>query len=203
VTGGDSFQANGVQGIGVYALMFAAGASVTSGVELGQSGTAAPTAPTMDNAFYTTNNGNLYAAGSPGAGGDTYLIKIPYNGTVSTPTGYAALHRSGAAAEVPTSAVTELLTGSAQANPDFIFIGGDGGTYLFVNRIASGFGGADGSPVAVASSFAVPGGMSSGIVIDTNTTNNTGTTATANIYYGTTGIASSLQSTIVQLAQQF
>jgi hypothetical protein len=203
VTGGESFQDSGARGIGVYDLMFAAGANITSGVALGQSSAATATTPALDNAFYTTNNGNLYAAGTPSAGGDTYLIKIPYNGTLSTPTGYAALHRSGAGAEVQTSAVTELLTGSTQANPDFIFIGGDGGTYLFVNRIASGFAGADGSPVAVASSFAVPGGVSSGISIDTNTTNNTGTTATANIYYGTVGITSSLQSTIVQLAQQF
>jgi hypothetical protein len=31
----------------------------------------------------------------------------------------------------------------------------------------------------------------------------TGTTATANIYFGTIGVASTTQSTIVQLAQQF
>jgi hypothetical protein len=49
----------------------------------------------------------------------------------------------------------------------------------------------------------VPGGVSSGIVIDTNTAATTGTTATANIYFGTAGIASTVQSTIVQLAQQF
>jgi hypothetical protein len=48
------------------------------------------------------------------------------------------------------------------------------------------------------------GGVSSGIVIDTRTTAMTGTTATANVYFGTIGVVSSLtQSRIVQLAQQF
>jgi hypothetical protein len=205
VTGGDAFLETGSRGIGVYPLMFTAGASITSGVPLGQASAAVATTPALDNLFYTTNNGNLYAAGTPSSGSDTYLIKIPYNGTISTPTGYAALHRTtgGAAADVQTTAVTEFLTGSAQANPDFIFIGGSGGTYLFMNRIASGFAGVDGTAVPVASDFAAPGGVASGISIDTDTTAVTGTTATANIYYGTVGIASTVQSTIVQLAQQF
>jgi hypothetical protein len=202
VTGGHAFQAP-VKGIGVYDLMFGPGANWLSGVALGAVDASAPQIPAMDNAFYTTNNGNLYATGAPAAGGDTYLIKIPYNGTLSTPTGYAALHRSGAAAGVQTSSVTELLTGSALANPDFIFVGGTGAPYQFMDRIASGFGGSDGTPVAVASSFAVPGGVASGIVIDTNTAAVTGTTATANVYFGTVGIPSTVQSTIVQLAQQF
>ena len=48
------------------------------------------------------------------------------------------------------------------------------------------------------------GGVSSGIVIDQRTTSVTGTTATANVYFGTIGVASSLtQSRIIQLAQQF
>ena len=72
-----------------------------------------------------------------------------------------------------------------------------------MNRISSGFAGADGTPVAVDGSFAVPGGVASGIVIDTNTAAVTGATATANIYFGTVGIASTVQSTIVQLTQQF
>jgi len=41
------------------------------------------------------------------------------------------------------------------------------------------------------------------IIIDTNTAAVTGGTATANIYYGTMGVAGTTQSTIVQLAQQF
>jgi hypothetical protein len=193
----------GVQGVGTFRLNFAAGEAFTSGAFLGNPDGMAPQAPTMDNAFWTTNTGSLYVPGTPSAGGDTYLIRIPYNGGVGTASGFAALHRSGAASSVPTTSVTEFLTGSAVANPDFVFIGGGGGSYLFMNRIASGFAGADGAPVAVASSFAVPGGVASGIVVDNNTTKNTGTTATANIYFGTVGIAATVQSTIVQLAQQF
>jgi hypothetical protein len=45
------------------------------------------------------------------------------------------------------------------------------------------------------------GRVSSGISVDNRTTSTTGTTATANIYFGTAG--GSVQSTIVQLAQQF
>jgi hypothetical protein len=41
------------------------------------------------------------------------------------------------------------------------------------------------------------------IIIDTNTAAVTGSTATANIYYGTMGVAATTQSTIVQLAQEF
>jgi hypothetical protein len=201
VTGHDNTY--GVKGIGTFNLTFAAGEAYTSGAMLGWADGIAPQVPTMDNAFWSTNNGNLYAAGTPSAGGDTYLIRLPYNGAVATASGYAALHRSGAAASVQTTAVTEFLTGSSLANPDFVFIGGGGGNYKFVNRIASGFGGADGTPVAVDSSFGVPGGVSSGIVIDTNSTAVTGGTAKANIYFGTVGVAASVQSTIVQLAQQF
>jgi hypothetical protein len=157
----------------------------------------------MDDAFWTTNNGNLYAAGTPSAGGDTYLIRIPYNGTVGTAAGFAALHRGGAAASVATSPVTEFLTGSGLANPDFVFIGGSAGNYKFVNRIGSNFAGSDAGPVAVGGWFAVPGGVSSGIIIDTNTAAVTGNTATANIYFGTVGVPATVQSTIVQLAQQF
>ena len=42
-----------------------------------------------------------------------------------------------------------------------------------------------------------------GILIDTNTANVTGSTATANIYYGTKAVGTTIQSTIVQLAQEF
>jgi hypothetical protein len=193
----------GVKGIGTYNLTFAAGETYTSGAMVGWPDGIAPQVPTMDNAFWTTNNGNLYVPGTPTAGGDTYLVGLPYNGAVGTASGFAALHRSGAASSVQTTSVTEFLTGSTLANPDFVFIGGGGGNYKFMNRIASGFAGADGTPVAVDGSFAVPGGVASGIVIDTNTTAVTGATATANVYFGTVGIASTVQSTIVQLAQQF
>ncbi len=193
----------GVKGVGTFPLNFAAGSTFSSAASLGWPDGMAPRAPTMDNAFWTTNNGNLYAPGSPTAGGDTYLIRIPYSGVVGTPSGFAALQNSGTASSEQATSVTEFLTGSSVANPDFVFIGGSSGSYLFVNRIASGFGGADGTPVAVDGSFAVPGGVSSGIVIDTNTTATTGTTATANIYFGTVGIAGTVKSTIVQLAQQF
>jgi hypothetical protein len=193
----------GVQGVGTFGLNFAAGAAFTSGAFLGWPDGMAPRAPSMDNAFWTTNNGSLYAPGTPSNGGDTYLIRIPYNGTATTASGFAALHNSGTASSVQTTSVTEFLTGSALANPDFVFIGGSGGSYSFVNRIASNFSGTDGGAKPVDGYFAVPGGVASGIVVDTNTTAVTGTTATANIYFGTVGIASSVQSTIVQLAQQF
>jgi hypothetical protein len=136
-------------------------------------------------------------------GTGTYLLRVPYNGTLGTPAGYATLARSSTAATVATSPVTEFLTASSLANPDFIFIGGSSGNYKFMNRISSGFAGTNSVPVATDSSFAVPGGVSSGIIIDTRTTLITGTTATANIYFGTVGIASTTQSTFVQLAQQF
>jgi hypothetical protein len=45
-------------------------------------------------------------------------------------------------------------------------------------------------------------GVVSGIIIDTRTTSMTGSMATANVYYGTVGVAGT-QSRIVQLAQQF
>ena len=54
----------------------------------------------------------------------------------------------------------------------------------------------------MAASFAPAGGVISGIIIDTRTTSMTGTTATANIYFGTIR-QRRIQSTIVQLAQQF
>jgi hypothetical protein len=101
--------------------------------------------------------------------------------------------------------VTEFLTASSLSNPDFIFVGGASGNYKYINRISSGFGGSEFAPVSMASFFAPVGGggVSSGIVIDTRTTNITGSTATANVYFGTVGVASTTQSRIVQLAQQF
>jgi len=62
-------------------------------------------------------HGNAYVTGGPAGGGNTYLIKIPYNGDFSAPSGYAELHHSGAATAVQTTAVTEFLTASSQANP--------------------------------------------------------------------------------------
>jgi hypothetical protein len=72
-----------------------------------------------------------------------------------------------------------------------------------MNRIASNFAGTNAVPVAVAGSFAPAEGVISGIIIDTRTTLITGSTATANIYFGTVGVAGTTMSTIVQLAQQF
>ena len=73
-----------------------------------------------------------------------------------------------------------------------------------MNRISAGFSGTDAAPAAMAGSFAPADGVTSGIVIDTRTTSMTGSTATANIYFGTAGVSStSTQSTIVQLAQGF
>ena len=196
----------GLRGIGIFNLMFTAGEAPVSIAALGAgSTTIAPVAPAFDDAFWSTNVGNLYAAGAPDSGSGTYLIRLPYNGTtVGAATGFATLARSGGAQSVATSPVTEFLTASTNANPDFVFIGGGSGNYRFMNRIASGFGGTVTSPVAVANSFAAvgSGGITSGIVIDTRTSAVTGTTATANIYFGTVGVAGT-QSLIIQLAQQF
>jgi len=194
----------GIAGIGTFDLMFASGASYTAGVQLGASGTTMPVAPTFDDAFWSSNNGNLYAVGSPTTGGNTYLVKFPYTaGAIGAASGFAQLHRSGTAAVVDATPVTEFLTASSLSNKDFVFVGGGGGTYLFMNRIGAGFAGTNTTPVNMDNWFAVTGGVISGIVVDTRTANITGSTATANIYFGTKGIASTTQSTIVQLAQQF
>ena len=152
-------------------LMFASGAVQTSGQSLGAASTTiAPVSPSFDDAFWSTNNGNIYAAGAPSSGSGTYLIRVPYNaGTLGNPNGYATLARSGGASSEATSPVTEFLTASTLSNPDFVFIGGGGGNYKFMNRISSAFGGTDASPTAVAGSFAVPAGTTSGISIDTRT----------------------------------
>jgi hypothetical protein len=210
IIGSNNASGFGVSGIGILDLTFAAGAAQTSGVMVGNGVSTAPVSPAFDDAFWSTNNGNLYAVGSRISGGiDTYLLRIPYNGTaLGAVSGFAQLHRgSGVGAVVSVSPVTEFLTASALANKDFIFVGGgSGGTsnYLFMNRIGAGFGGGDTAPVVMDNWFAVPGGVISPIVIDTRTSNITGGTAQSNIYFGTIGIAASLtQSTIVQLAQQF
>jgi hypothetical protein len=192
-------------GVGAFNLMFAAGEAPTSQSLLGSgAATLTPTSPAFDDAFWSTNDGNLYAGGGMYLGTGTYLLRVPYTaGTLFATAGYAALTRTGGAATVATSPVTEFLTASSLANPDFIYVGGSGGTYNFMNRIASGFAGSNGTPVAMANSFAAAGGITSGIVIDTRTTAMTGTTATANIYFGTVGVPSTTQSLIIQLAQQF
>ena len=141
-------------------------------------------------------------AGANNAGTRTDLIRIPYNGDLGTIVGRASLGHTGAAAVVATSPVTEFLT-SASSNPDYIFVAGASGTYRFMNRISSGFGGSDGTPTTMTSTFAPAQGVISGIIIDTRTLAMTGATATANIYFGTVGVANTSQSTIVQLAQGF
>jgi hypothetical protein len=197
-----------VRGIGILDLMFDGTTALIGGGVLGPgSSSIAPQAPSLDEAFWSTNNGNIYATGAPLSGQGTYLIRIPYNGTaLGAAAGFATLGRSGGAQTVATSPVTEFLTASSTGNPDFIYVGGATGNYRYINRISSGFGGSDGSPVAMASSFQPVGGggVSSGIVIDTRTAAMTGTTATANVYFGTIGVQSSgTQSRIVQLAQKF
>jgi hypothetical protein len=212
IVAGNNANGFGVRGVGFYDFMFASGATQVAGVEVGAgSTTIAPQSPSFDDAFWSTNNGNMYVPGAPSSnvngGVGTYLIRVPYNGTaVSNPTGYATLRSSGAAQSVATSPVTEFLTGSSLANPDFIFVGGATGNYRYMNRISSGFGGSEAAPAAMANFFQPVGGggVSSGIIIDQRTTSVTGSTATANIYFGTIGVVSSLtQSRIIQLAQQF
>ena len=196
----------GVRGMAVYDLMFMSGALPTSTAYLGPgSTTLAPTAVVMDDDFWSTNNGGIYAVGAPQLGLGTYLIRIPYNGTLGTPSGFATLARSNGAlaASVPTSPVAEFLTASRAANPDFLFVAGVSGNYRFINRTSSRFNGTTTAPVAMSGSFAPAGGVVSGIIIDTRTTAITGPTATANVYFGTVSPSASTQSTIVQLAQQF
>jgi hypothetical protein len=193
----------GVAGIGTFDLMFAAGASATSGQLLGPATTTAPIGGSFDDAFWSTNNGNFYSVAANSGSNNTYLVRFPYNGAFGAASGFAQLHRSGAGAVVASSPVTEFLTASSLANKDFVFVGGGGGSYLFMNRIGAGFAGTDAAPVSMANWFAAPVGVISQSIIDTNTAAVTGGTATANIYYGTMGIASTTQSTIVQLAQQF
>ena len=189
--------------IAAFNLMFAVGEGPTSFSLVGPTSTTlAPVGPSFDETFWSTNSGNLYASGANNAGTRTDLVRIPYNGDVGPVAGRAALGHTGAAAVVATSPVTEFLT-SASSNPDYIFIAGASGTYRFMNRISSGFGGSDSTPVAMASTFAPAQGVVSGIIIDTRTLAMTGATATANIYFGTVGVANSTQSTIVQLAQGF
>ncbi len=193
----------GGRAYGVYNMTFAAGEAPTSYTFTGPASTTiAPVAPTFDDAFWSTNTGSLYGVGTNLAGTSTYLIRIAYNGELGSITGNAALTHSSSAAVVATSPVTEFLTGAA-SNPDYIFVGGSTGNYKFMNRISAGFTGTDGSPTAMASSFAPAQGVTSGIVIDTNLAAMTGSTAKANIYFGTIGVASTTMSTIVQLAQGF
>ena len=194
------------RGVGVFALTFSAGANPLSWTFTGISKSAIPpVAPVFDEDFWSDNNGNIYLPGGPSSGEGTYLVRVPYNaGALGSSLGYATLARSGgSAASVTTSPVTEFLTASSLSNPDFIYVGGSAGTYTYLNRISSKFNGSSGSPVAMAGTFAVTGGVSSGISIDTRTTLITGTTATANVYFGTSGVGATTQSTIVQLAQQF
>ena len=101
------------------------------------------------------------------------------------------------------SPVTEFLTASTAGNPDFIYIGGSGGTYTYLNRISSKFGGTVTSPVAMASSFAVTGGVSSGISIDTRTAADHRHHRHRQRLLRHCWGRPTTQSTIVQLAQQF
>jgi len=193
-------------GIGIFDLKFLSNAAPTSVAYVGERTSTAPNAPSFDNDFWSTNNGNVYAVGSPLDNDNTYLMRLPYNGTIlGEADGFARLHRTGSStSNVATSPVTEFLTASTLAKPDFIFVGGGSGTYKFMNRIGSGFDGSASAPVSMAGNFAVPGGVISGIVIDTRTAGVTGGMATANIYFGTVGVGpGTTMSTIVQLAQQF
>ncbi len=151
--------------------------------------------PALDDEFWTANDGNLYAVGN-GAVRNTLLIRVPYNGSsMGSPAGFAALHRDGAAASVPTSPVVEFLTGAAVPNPDWLFVGGNGGSYVFLNRIASGFGGSPKRPARMDGVFEPSSGVSSGLSVDTRLP------GLANVYFGTAG--GRVQSEIVQLAQRF
>jgi hypothetical protein len=204
ISGANDSNGGGGRGYGAFDLNFASGALPTSFTYTGVTNTTtASVPPTFDDAFWSSNNGSLYAAGSNVAGTATYLLRVSYNaGAMGGITGNAGLTHTGGVAVVTTSPVTEFLTGAASA-PDYLFVGGTTGTYKYMNRISAGFTGSNASPSVMTSSFAPAEGISSGIIIDTNSSNMTGATALANIYFGTVGVASTIQSTIVQLAQAF
>jgi hypothetical protein len=198
--------AGGNKQMSLFPQNFAAGASPLSSVILGQGNAGnRPRIPAFDNAFFTTNNGNLYVGGDMTTGGHDYLIRVPYNGTsFSAAAGFAELHHSGGTSSMKSSPVAEFLTASLLPNPDFVYVGGSTGvSYAFMNRISSGFGGTDAAPVQInltcasCGFFSVPAGADSGIIVDNRTAIVAGSAATANIYFGTLG------STVVQLAQQF
>ena len=190
-------------------VMFASGASYSSAQAMGPETTQAPVTGTFDDAYWSTGTGNYYIVAANAANTNTYVYRYPYNGSLGAAAGFVQLNRSGASAVVATSPVSEFLS-TGTPNKDEIYVGGGGGTYLFMNRVLAGFGGTDATPATMANSFQSTSnggtavGITSPIVIDNNAALTTGGTATANIYYGTLGItASSTQSTIVQLAQQF
>jgi hypothetical protein len=189
--------------LAVFNLYFTPDEPPTGWAILGNADSIPAQFPALDNEFWENNDGNVYAIGTGGTS-NTLLMRIPYNGATMLPAaGHAALRRSGGSARsVGTSPVVEFLTAANVSNPDFIFVGGNGTNYNFMNRISAGFNGSANSPRAVDSFFATATGISSGISVDTRTTSTTGTTATANIYFGTAG-GGTTQSTIVQLAQQF
>lgn len=194
----------------LFAMNFASGASPLSSAVIGKENGFFARLPTFDDAFLTTNTGNVYVGGTPSGGGKAYLIRVPYNGSAfSAPAGFALLgdvSGTGASGNGQQSHATAFLTASLLANPDFVYIGGVK-EYNFINRIRSGFAGTDAAPVAMDSSFAgvggTDGGIDSGIIIDNRTGTVTGAMATANIYYGTQGKAGTFDSRVVQLAQQF
>jgi hypothetical protein len=206
IVGSNNAYVLGGRGYGAINLMFTSGQAPASFTLYGTTSTTiAPVEPALDNTFWTTNNGSLVVSGTNSAGTDTYLLRMPYNGgALGSVTGWAAFNHTGTTpGVVATTPVTEFLTAAA-SNPDYFFVGANGTNYKFINRISAGFGGSDAAPAAMAGSFAPADGVTSGIVIDTRTTSMTGSTATANIYFGTAGVSSSfIQSTIVQLAQAF
>jgi hypothetical protein len=190
--------------ISLLSLTFSAGASPLTSVTLGgSSGGSRPRLPAFDESFYTTNSGNVYVGGARTGASDTYLIRLSYDGTnLGTTSGFAQLARSSTTAVARTSHVTVFQTG-AVSNPEFAYIAGASSAYLFMNRKATGFAGTNGAPVAMDSSFAIPGGCEGGIIVDNQTAATSGGSATANIYFGTVGISPTTQSTVVQLAQAF
>jgi hypothetical protein len=205
ISGSNNANGGGGRGYGAFDLNFAANGNPTSFVYTSTTSapTIAPVAPTFDDAFWSSNNGSMYASASNNAGTNTYLVRVGYDGEMGVITGRAALTHTSTNAVVATSPVTEFLTGAA-SNPDFLFIGGSTGNYKFMNRISAGFTGSDGTPSVMAGSFAPAQGIMSGIIIDTNLAAMTGATAKANIYFGTIGVGpATTMSTIVQLAQAF
>ncbi len=77
---------NGVREIAAYDLDFANNDQPTSVSYLGAASTSIiPVTPTLDDQFWSTNDGSIYGVGAPASGAATQLWRIPYNGELGGP----------------------------------------------------------------------------------------------------------------------
>ena len=190
-----------MKAIALYQLRFQAGEAPLAVAPLGDADGISPQYPALDHAFWSTNDGNVYAVGASADAG-TLLLRLPYNGLTLLPaSGAAALHRVGPPRSVPTTPVAEVVTPARGDHPDVLFVGGLDTRYRFLNRIPSAFGGSLNAPVAMEGIFGAGSGISSAVSADTQAVVWDRRTHAVNMYFGTAGGA--VQSTIVHLTQVF